>query len=185
MPPILKFLGIFILIFGSCVGIIVYGMTSYDIVQIDKPAYWTRNYFAIPVILIMLPLSTYVYLAFLKSFENKWFQNPLFNKFKIVWKIVLLTIVLSFFGIWTVLTGILLTNELIGKQEIVQLNALIIEYRAPKERTRRSVSKSHYVTIYDLHKKEQIELDVNRKFVVGEQFDIKLVKGYWGILYQK
>ncbi|MBC7915042.1 MAG: hypothetical protein H7Y07_13070 [Pyrinomonadaceae bacterium] len=160
-------------------------MTSYEIVQIDKPDYWARRYFAIPIFIMMLPLCTFLYLKFLKSFEKKWYQNPLFNKFKIVWRILIFTISLSFFGIWTAFTGILATNELIGKQEILQLNAKIIEYRAPKKRKSNRTSQSHYITIYDSNKKEQIELSVNRKFVVGEQFYTRLIKGYWGILYQK
>jgi hypothetical protein len=57
-----RFKTIFYIVLGLCILTIVLSATSFDFVEIDTAVSWTMKYFALPILIIMIPSCYSIYL---------------------------------------------------------------------------------------------------------------------------
>ena len=179
-----QFQGIFYLFLGFCILIVVLSFTSFDFIEVDTAFDWTMRNFALPILITMLPISSLIYLIFIKQIESKHYRSRILTGMRTTFRIFILTLGLTFIFTLTTFSLIILTNSYLGDSRNITINAKIIDYRIEGEGFRRGITK-HYIKIKDQQFDRIIELKVDRQYEIGEAFNKTMKIGKWGLLYSE
>lgn len=179
-----QFQAIFYLILGLCIMTVVASFTSFDFIELNAATNWTMNYFAWPILIAMTPTCSFIYLKFLRQYETKDYKSDILVKMRTVFRVIILTLGMTFILSLTSFSLIILTNGYLGESKTITLNAPVIGYRITGEGLRRGITK-HYIKIKDQQLDRTIELKVDRAYQVGESFNKTMKIGKWGLLYSE
>jgi len=180
MATIGQFKTIFYVILGLCILTTVIAFTSFDFIETDLAADWTMKYFALPILVVMTPVSYFIYLKFLRQHEGKKYKSKMWTNLRTIFRIVILTCGLTAILFATTLSIILLSNSS-GDNRTINLNAIIVDYHSTNNRGR----INHYIRIQDSQLNRVVELKVKRQFAIGQPFTESMKIGKWGLLYSE
>lgn len=178
----LKFQAIFYLVLGLCIVIIILSFSSFDYIEVDPAMSWTIKYFALPILIGLIPICSLIYLKYLLPHETKNYNSKLLTKLRTIFRIFSLTLAMTFIFIITTFSTIILTNGRIGKSKTINLNAIVIDYRITGEGMKKGITK-HYIKIKDEQINRIIELKVDKAYKVGQPFKKTMKIGKWGLLF--
>ncbi|MPN56882.1 hypothetical protein SDC9_204575 [bioreactor metagenome] len=153
----------------------------FDFIEVDTATNWTMKYFALPILIIMIPISYFVYLKFIRQHEKKEYKSKVWTHLRTIFRITILTLAMTMLLIGTVLSSIILTNAYLGDSKTVSLNANIVDYYTTKNRGR----TNYYIEIQDQQLDRIIKLKVYEPYQVGQQFNKTMKVGKWGLLYSE
>ena len=176
-----QFQTIFYIIIGLCILTIVLSFTAFDFIEVDTATSWTMKYFALPILIVMLPSCYFIYLRFIRQHEKKEYKKRIWTHLRTVFRIFILTLAMTGIFIGTTLSMIILTNAYIGDSRTINLNAEIVDYYTltSKGRTR------HYIKIQDKQVDRIIDLKVQHPYEIGAAFNKTMKIGKWGLLYSE
>jgi hypothetical protein len=155
--------------------------TSFEFVEVNTATNWTMKYFALPILIFMVPTSCVIYLSFIRQLETKEYKSKIWTQLRTIFRIFILTLALSGIFIATTLSMIILTNAHMGKSRTINLNAKIVDYYILK---RKGLIK-HHIKIKDKQLNRIIDLQVEEPYHIGQKFNKTLQIGKWGLLYSK
>ncbi len=176
-----KFQLIFYSVIGLCILTMIFAFTLFDFIEIDTATGWTIKYFALPILLILTPICTLIYLKFIKQKEAKEYKSKIATNLRTVFRIITLTIAMTIIFVPTTLSLIILSNAFLGDSKQITLNATIIDYYQTENRGK----TSYYIKIQDGQLNKTIKLSVNKPYKVGQTFNKAMLIGHWGLLYSK
>ncbi len=171
----------FYIVIGLCILTIILSFTLFDFIEVDTATNWTMKYFALPILIIMIPISYFVYLKFIRQHEKKEYKSKVWTHLRTIFRITILTLAMTMLLIGTVLSSIILTNAYLGDSKTVSLNANIVDYYTTKNRGR----TNYYIEIQDQQLDRIIKLKVYEPYQVGQQFNKTMKVGKWGLLYSE
>ena len=176
-----KFQAIFYVIIGLCILTIVLSFTLFDFIEVDTATSWTMKYFALPILLVMIPSCYFIYSKFIRQHETKEYKSKMWTRLRTIFRIFILTLAMTGIFIGTSLSLIILTNAYVGDSKTINLNAKIVDYytMTSKGRTR------HYIKIQDQQLDRLIDLKVQGQYQVGQTFNKTMQVGKWGLLYSE
>ncbi len=175
-----QFKFIFYVILGLCIFLIFFSFHAFDYIEVDPAVNWTMKYFALPILILMIPLCYIIYQKFIRQYEKNKYLSGIF----VFFRIFILTIALSCILIVTTLSLILLTNGYLGESQSITLNTIVVDYEIRGEGFRKGPTK-HYVKINVPQSDRIAELKVDRAYKIGEPFIKTMMIGKWGLLYSK
>ena len=172
---------VFILVLGLCVLAMVFSYTLFENLEVDVAVDWTMKYFALPILIVMIPICNFIYKRIILQHERKIYYNGIWAKLRSPFRIIILTSAMTGIFIGTTLSLILLTNAYFGERKTIKLHAKIVDYHTLtyKRLTR------HYIKIQDQQLDRTIELKVQRPYKVGQTFNKTMLIGKWGLLYSE
>lgn len=179
-----QFQTIFYLIIGLCILTIVLSFTSFDFIEVDTAMSWTMRYFALPILIAMTPICSFIYLKFIRQYETKENKSEILLKMRTVFRVIILTLGMTFILSLTSFSLIILTNGYLGESKKITINAPVIEYRITGEGLKKGITK-HYIKINDQQLGRTIEIKVDRAYQVGEFFNKTMKIGKWELLYSE
>jgi len=172
---------IFFAILGLCILTIVLSFTSFDFIELDTATNWTMKYFALPILIVMIPSCYLIYLKFIRQYETKEYKSKVWTQLRTIFRICILTLAMTGIFIGTTLSIIILTNAYIGDSRAINLNAKIVDYYTLKNKGR----KRHYIKIQAQQLDRIIDLKVQGPYQVGQSFNKTMQIGKWGLLYSE
>ena len=176
-----KFKIIFYSFIVICVLISVFGFASYDFIETNVAHDMTMKYFSLPILIVMFPTCSIIYLKFLLQHESKKYKTKLWTNLRTAFRILILTLAMTALLYGTTLSLIILTNAELGDSKTITLNARIVDYQTMES----SGTVRHYIKIQDPQINRIIKLKVNRPYVVGQTFEKTMEIGHWGLLYSE
>jgi hypothetical protein len=177
-----QFQAIFYLILGLCILTMVVSFTSYNFIELDTAVSWTMKYFALPILILMIPSCYFIYLRFIRQHETKEYKSKIWTQLRTVLRIFILTLATTGILIGTTLSMIILTNAYIGDSKTINLNAKIVDYYTL---TNNKGTIRHYIKIQDQQLDRIIDLKVQGPYQVGQTFNKTMQIGKWGLLYSE
>ncbi len=176
-----QFQTVFYIIIGLCILTIVLSFTSFDFIEVDTAVCWTMKYFALPILVVMMPSCYFIYLKLIRQHETKEYKSKIWTQLRTIFRIFILTLAMTGIFIGTTLSIIILTNAYVGDSKTINLNAKIVDYYTltSKGRTR------HYIKIQDEQLDRIIDLKVQGPYQVGQTFNKTMQIGKWGLLYSE
>jgi hypothetical protein len=174
-----RFQILFYTVIGICIITIITSFNSFSFIEIDLAVNWTMRFFALPILIVMIPVCYFIYLKFLRQYETKEYESEIWTRLRTIFRIFILTLAMTAIFIATTLSIIILTNAKFGDSKTVILDATIIDYYSQKSKGR----TRHYIKIKDNQLERIVELKVEEPYHVGEKFTKDLKIGYWGLLY--
>ena len=175
-----QFLILFYSIIGICILTMIISFTSFDILEVDIPFKWTMKYFSLPILVLSLPLSGIIYLAFLHSKERKNYNSKTWDYLRSFFRIITLTLALTVMFGGTTASTIILTNAYLGENKEIYIQAKIVDYYI---QTNNSGKVSHHIKIQDKQLDKIVDLKVEQPYQVGQTFNKTMKIGKWGLLY--
>lgn len=176
-----RFKTIFYIVLGLCILTIVLAATSFHLVEVDTAVSWTIKYFALPILVIMIPTCYFIYLKFIIQHETKKYKSKIWTTLRTIFRIFILTIAMTGIFIGTTLSLIILTNAFLGNSKQINLNAKIVDYYTTRNKGR----TRFYIKIQDIQIDRIVELKVDKPYFIGEQFAKTMYIGKWGLLYSR
>lgn len=176
-----KFKIVFFTLFTICILTVIMAFNSFDYVETYIAHEITMKYFSLPILLIMFPVCLIIYLKFLVQHEGKKYSKKIWTNLISIFHIITLTIAMTAVLYATTLSIIILTNDSLGENETIILNAKIVDYYSRES----SGTTRHYIEVQDPKLKRIVKLKVNKPFLIGEKFNKKMKIGYWGLLYSE
>ena len=173
-----KFKNIFYLLLVICLITIVSSFFAFDFIELDPAVNWTMKYFALPILILMIPLSYIIYQKFIRQNEKKRYLSGIF----VFFRVFILTIGLTIVLIGTTLSLIILSNGYLGESQSITINTNVIDYEITGEGIRKGPTK-HYIKINVPQVDRLVELKVDRAYKIGEPFIKTMNIGKWGLLY--
>ncbi|MCG9792632.1 hypothetical protein [Flavobacterium algicola] len=163
-----------------CALIISYPFFYIDYFEASTAQRITAKYFLVPIIICLLILLPTFYFKKVKPLDNDIPKTKIKERLRDGISIFMMLFCLTgiFFGI--VFSLIITTNKLVGKSETVKIKEYVEEY---KPNTTKNGRLRHYIKFENPKNQELINLEVYRKYEVGEIFEKEMKYGYWGILY--
>lgn len=140
-----KFKIIFFTLFTICILTVIMAFNSFDYVETNIAHEITMNYFSLPILLIMFPVCLIIYLKFLIQYEGIKYSKKIWTYVRSIFHIITLTIVMTAFMYATTLSIIILTNDSLGENDTIILNAKIVDYYTMES----SGTTRHYIEIQD------------------------------------
>lgn len=165
-----------------CILTMIVSFTFFDFIEVGTATKWTMKYFALPILVVAIPTCSYMYLSFIRQHEKRTFESRIWNQFRTISRIFILTVVLTFILIGTTLSLILLTNAFLGENKTINLNAKILDYYTLNNNQGRT---RHYIKIYDKQLDRIIELKVQGRYEIGQAFKKTMKIGNWGLLFSE
>ena len=176
-----RFKIIFFIILGICILTIVLSATLFDFVEVDTAVSWTMKYFALPILIIMIPSCYFIYLKFIIQHETKTYKSKAWTNLRTIFRIFILTIAMTGILIGTTLSLIILTNAFLGDSKKINLNSDIVDYYTTTNKGR---IKFH-IKIQDNQIDRIVEIQVDKPYVIGQKFTKTMYIGMWGLLYSR
>ena len=127
--PSKRFKVIFFLIIGLFLLSVILAYTSFDIIELDTALDWTMTYFALPIFILMVPSSYFIYQNFIYKHERKKYSSITWTRLRTFFRTLIMALGLSVVLVFTTLSLILLTNAYIGDSKTINLNATIVDLR--------------------------------------------------------
>lgn len=62
---------VFILVLGLCVLAMVFSYTLFENLEVDVAVDWTMKYFALPILIVMIPICNFIYKRIILQHERK------------------------------------------------------------------------------------------------------------------
>lgn len=174
-----KFKIIFFTLLTLCILTVITAFNSFDFIETNLAHDMTMKYYSLPILIVMLPVCSIIYLKFLVQHEGKKYKKKLWTNIRTVFRIIVLTLSLTIVLYSTTLSIIILTNASLSGNKTIVLNAKIVDYYTMKS----SGTTRHYIKIQDPKLNRTVQLKVNKPYVVGQIFIKKMNIGYWGLLY--
>ena len=176
-----QFQAIFFTIIGLCILTIVLSYTSFDFIEVDTAISWTMKYFALPILIVMIPSCYFIYFRFIRQHEIKVYKKAIWTQLRSIFGIFILTLAMTAILIGTTLSLIILSNAYSGDSKTINLNATIVDYYTltNKRRTR------HYIKIQDQQLDRIVDIKVQGPYQVGQIFTKTMQIGKWGLLYSE
>lgn len=172
--------GFYILI-GLCILIIVLSFSLFDFIEVDTAVSWTMKYFALPILIFMIPSCYFIYLKVIRQHETKEYKSKIWTQLRTIFRVFILTLAMTGIFIGTTLSMIILTNAYIGNSRAINLNAKIVDYYTLTSKGR----IRHYIKIQDQQLDRIIDLKVQGQYQVGQTFNKTMQIGKWGLLYSE
>ena len=160
---------------------IVLSATTFDFIEVDTAFSWTMKYFALPILLIMIPSCYFIYFKFIFQHEKKKYKSKVWTNLRTIFRIFILTIAMTGIFIGTTLSLIILTNAYLGDSKQINLNAKIVDYYTTRNKGR----TKFYIKIQDIQIDRIVELQVDKPYLIGEQFAKTMYIGKLGLLYSR
>ncbi|WP_284652400.1 hypothetical protein [Flavobacterium terrisoli] len=176
-----KFKILFFTLLTICILTVIVAFNSFDYVETNLAHEITMKYFSLPILLIMFPVCLIIYLKFLVQHEGKKYTKKIWTNVRTIFRIITLTIGMTVVLYATTLSIIMLTNDSLGENETIVLNAKIVDYYSMES----SGTIRHYIKIQDPKLNRSVKLKVNKPYLIGEKFNKKMKVGYWGLLYSE
>lgn len=180
----LKFQVIFYFVIGLCIVINVLSFKSFDFIETDTAMSWTIKYFGLPILIVLIPICSFIYLRYLIQYEKKNFRSNSLMIGRTIFRIFVLTLGMAFIFLITTFSTIILTNGYIGRSKTVDINAIVIDYKITGEGVKKGITK-HYIKIKDEQINRIIELKVDKAYKIGQPFTKTMKVGIWGLLYSE
>ena len=119
---------------------------------------WTMKYFALPILIVTIPICYFIYLKLIRQHETKKYKSKIWTQLRTVFRIFILTLAMTGIFIGTTFSIIILTNAYAGDSRTIKLNAKIIDYYTltSNGRTR------HYIKIHDQKLDRILDLKVQK-----------------------
>lgn len=166
---------------GFCVLVCLVAFTSFQYIEFNTATNWALEYFALPILFIMIPTCSLSYMKFIRKVEIQQFGVEPLSSEKTIFRIMLFTVGMTAIFFATTISFIILTNAYLGESKKIELSATILKYNATKRRGR----TNHYIQIKDQTSDRIIDLKVYRPYTVGETFQKPIKIGKWGLLYSE
>jgi len=169
-----------ILFYIICAFIIAYPFFAIDYFETSTALKLTAKYLLIPIFICLLILVPKFYYKKVKPLDKNKPKTKIKEKSRDILSIFMMLICLTgiFFGI--VFSLIITTNKFFGKSETVEIKEPVLEYSPEITRNGRL---RHHIKFKNPKTNKNIDLEVYRKYKVGEIFEKEMKYGAWGILY--
>src|SRR5690242_18286309 len=105
---------VFFSVIGLCTLTMIFASTLFDFIEIDTAINWTIKYFALPILLIAIPLCCFIYLKFIRQKEKKEYNSKIITNLRTLFRIITLTLGMTIIFVPTVLSLIILSNAFLG-----------------------------------------------------------------------
>lgn len=169
----------FLLFIGSGILLILITRFSFEMLETDPAVSWTLRYFAIPILIALIPLSSFLYLKTLIQLEPRQYRSQVIMRLRTIFRIFILTLSLTILLLFMTLSMILITNAAWGKNKSLVIHSEVI-------RSHSNTSRGHtryYITFFEPRLGRSVHLEVNQQYDEGARFHQKMQVGYWGLLY--
>ena len=176
-----QFQTVFYIIIGLCILMIVLSFTLFDFIDVDTATNWTMKYFSLPILLVMIPCCSFIYVRFIRQYERKEYTSKIWTQLRTFFRILTLTLGMTGIFFAATLSIIILTNAYMGEIRKINLNATIVDYYTSTSRGQ----TRHYIKIQDQQLDRIIELKVQSPYQIGETFEKTMKIGKWGLLYSE
>jgi hypothetical protein len=163
---------IFILI---CTYIIGYPFFTIKYFESHTALKIAAKYILLPIFIVLLFVAPKFYFINIKPLDKKT-SSKLRDFFSIAFMIVCATGLFFFMSFSLIIT----TNKLFWNSETVKIKKPITKYYTDLTKNGRL---RHYIQFTNPKNGEKIDLEVYRKYEVGEVFEKEMEYGAWGILY--
>lgn len=162
-----------------CSAIISYPFFAIKYFETSTAIKLTATYVLPPVMLFLILFEPRFYYRKVKPLDWNIPKNKSKAKARDISSIVLMIICTSgiLFGI--AFSLIITTNKFFGKSESVKIKAPVIAYSTDRKHGR----SQHYIEFLNPKTGKRIDLQVYRRYEVGELFEKEMNYGFWGILY--
>jgi len=159
---------------------IVLPATSFDFIEVEPAIGWTMKYFALPIIIVMIPSCYFIYFQFIIQHERKKYKSKVWSNLRAIFRIFILTIALTGILIGTTLSTIILTNALWDDSKEINLNETIVNYYSTISKGR----TKHYIKVHVTQVDRIVKFEVYKPYKIGERFAKTMHIGKWGLLYK-
>ncbi|WP_300663815.1 hypothetical protein [Fluviicola sp.] len=167
------------LILITCAGIISYPFFTIKYFETATALLITAKFLLLSILVCLMIFGPKFYYKKVKPLDKNIPKNKLKEKARDVISIAMIIICLSgvLFGMG--FSFIITTNQFFGKSEVVQIKEPVKGYSHSTKNGR----LKHYIVFKNPKTQKTIELEVYRKYDVGEIFEKNMKCGAWGILY--
>lgn len=135
----------------------------------------TAKYFLLPIFVVLIIVGPKFYMKHMRQTGKN--QISKFGDFVLMSLMILLAT--GIFS-WMSFSLIVTTNKWFSNSEAVQIEEPVTMYYTDLTKNGRL---RHYIEITNPKNGEKIELEVYRKYELGEVFEKEMTYGAWGILY--
>ncbi|MNJ83616.1 hypothetical protein D3C87_10380 [compost metagenome] len=162
-----------------CTVIISYPFFAIRYFEISTALMISAKFFLLPIMICLLVFGPKFYYRKVKPLDKNIPKNKGKEKARDVFSMILMIICLSGVLFGMAFSLIITTNQFFGKSEIVKIKEPVKTYSFDTNNGR----LKHYIDFRDPKTQKIIELEVYRKYEVGEIFEKQMKYGAWGILY--
>ncbi|WP_343606541.1 hypothetical protein [Fluviicola sp.] len=163
-----------------CAGIISYPFFTIKYFETSTALLITAKYLLIPIILLLSLFGPRFYYRKVKPLDHNIPKNKLKAKARDIISIVMMIIFTSGILFGMAFSLIITTNKFLGKSEVVTIKEPVITYSIS---AKKNGNPRHYIEFLNPKTGKRVELEVYRKYEVGELFEKRMKYGAWGILY--
>jgi len=163
-----------------CILIIIAPHFIFEYIEFDPAMDWVAKYFALPILLVMAPLSYYMYFAYIIQREKRQYTSKFWTNLRSIFRIVTLVFGLSMICCGVVMMLIFLTNAYPYGGRPIMVHDEIVNVHSSENRGQRN----YFIKIIDKRFNRQIEFEVGPGYHVGDTFTKKMEVGRWGLLYK-
>lgn len=164
---------------GLSVSIMILPTFLLEFTEFSLAIKWTVNFFVLPILIVMIPSCSFIYLKFIKQHETKNHTTQMQTTLRSIFRIFFLTLGMTFIFSGTVVSFIILSNTYFEGSKSIDISGKIIDYSLG------SKNNKHYIEIKDNQFERIIKLQVQRPYEIGQTFEKKMYIGRWGLLFLK
>ncbi|MGV3612309.1 MAG: hypothetical protein ACO1N0_15220 [Fluviicola sp.] len=158
----------------TCSVVIAYPFFTIKYFESHTALELTAKYFLLPIFIVLVIVGPKFYMKHMRTGKKK------LSKFgDFVSMTVLILLATGIFS-WMSFSLIIITNKWFDNSEKVTIQERVILYYTDVTKNGRL---RHYIQFTDPKTGENIDLEVYRKFEIGEIFEKEMNYGAWGILY--
>lgn len=169
----------FYLVIGISVLIMILPTFLLEFTEFSLAIKWTVNFFVLPILIVMIPSCSFIYLKFIKQHETKNYTTQIQTTLRSIFRIFFMTLGMTFIFSGTVVSFIILSNAYFEGSKSIDISGKIIDYSLG------SRNNKHYIEIKDNQFERIIKLQVQQPYEIGQTFEKRMYIGKWGLLFLK
>lgn len=169
----------FYLVIGLSVFIMILPTFLLEFTEFSPAIKWTVNFFVLPILIVMIPSCSFIYLKFIKQHETKNYTTQMQTTLRSIFRIFFMTLGMTFIFSGTVVSFIILSNAYFQGSKSIDISGKVIDYSLG------SRNNKHYVEIKDNQFERIIKLQVQQQYEIGQNFEKRMYIGKWGLLFLK
>lgn len=159
----------------ACAVVIAYPFFTIKYFESHTALKLAAKYFLLPIFIVLVIVGPKFYMKYMRLTGKK--QLSKFGDFVSIAVLILLATGIFF---WMSFSLIITTNKWFDSSEPERILERVSLYYSNVTKNGRL---RHYIQFTDPKTDESIELEVYRKYEIGEMFDKEMNYGAWGILY--
>lgn len=169
----------FYLVIGLSILIMILPTFLLEFTDFSLAIKWTVNFFVLPILIVMIPSCSFIYLKFIKQHETKNYTTQIPTTLRSIFRIFFMTLGMTFIFSGTVVFFIILSNAYFEGSKSIDISGKIIDYSLAIR------NDKHYIEIIDNQFERIIKLQVQQSYEIGQTFEKRMYIGKWGLLFLK